>query len=103
MVFGFSVLNLLGLLPGLITSVEGLFHAFPGSGSVKKQAVLSGVNGIATVANAAGAKIDVNALATVAGALIDDYVAVQNSLGTAGFAQAQAAANLVGIGGVQNQ
>ena len=84
-----AALSIFSLLPGIINAVEGLFKAFPGSGAVKKSAVLSSINTVITAANTLGAKIDAAFVNSTAGQLIDDYVAVQNALGTPGFAPAQ--------------
>ena len=84
-----TALSVLSLLPGLINAVEGLFKAFPGSGSVKKSSVLTSLNTIITAANTLGAKIDAAFVNSTAGQIIDDYVAVQNALGTPGFSAAQ--------------
>lgn len=85
-----SILAILAIVPVLISSVESLFQAFPGSGAVKKNVVTTAVSNIVTAANSVGAKIDAAFVNSTLGTLIDDYVATQNALGTAGFAQAQA-------------
>jgi len=75
-----SLLQLLGLLPALINAVEVLFKGFPGQGTVKKDVVMKGIDGVVAVAGAAGVNTD--GWSRIASQLVDDYVAVQNAIGT---------------------
>jgi hypothetical protein len=59
----------------LINAIESLFSGFPGQGVMKKDVVMNAVTAIGTLA-----KIPTQTITTI-GALVDGYVAVQNSLG----------------------
>ena len=77
-----TILSMLALLPKLITAAEELFGAFPGAGQIKKDAVLHSLGTFTDAANQLGSKIDTSQITQLAGTLVDDYVGVQNAVGT---------------------